>query len=116
MSKSETEIQRESLARANEMDGVQMYRNNTGALKVGSRFVKFGLCKGSSDLIGYTEREITADMIGSTVAVFTAIEMKKPGGKTTFEQVEFGDKVMKAGGIFGVAESVEDTIDILEGE
>ncbi len=113
---TESEIQRESLKAANALDGVTMYRNNTGAMKIGSRFVSFGLCKGSSDLIGYVEQEITPEMVGETVAIFAAVEMKKPGGKVTFEQVEFGVKVRDAGGVFGIAESVDDTIDILEGD
>ena len=112
---SENDIQKQIMDAAANLDGVTLYRNNTGAAKMGKRWVKFGLCKGSSDLIGWTEVEISPDMVGETVAVFTAIEVKKPGGKTTYEQIEFGDSVIRAGGKFGVAESVDEALDIVEG-
>ncbi len=39
----------------------RIFRNNTGAVTTADgRFITFGLCKGSSDLIGWTEIEITA--------------------------------------------------------
>ena len=41
------------------------------------RQIKYGLCNGSSDLIGWTPITITPDMIGKKIAVFTAIEVKK---------------------------------------
>ena len=86
--------------------GVITWRNNTGCLpdKHG-RPVRFGLCKGSSDLIGFTPVEIPGY---GTVAVFTAIECKKPGGCPTAEQVNFINRVRQGGGIAGVACSKED--------
>ena len=83
---------------------LQLWRNNVGAAKLGRRWVRFGLCKGSSDLIGFTEVRITPGMVGKTVAVFTACEVKKDEqAKTSPEQDDFGAKVEKAGGIFVVA-------------
>jgi ribosomal protein S19 len=38
--------------------------------------VQFGLCKGSADLIGWKRVTVTPEMVGSTVAVFTSIEVK----------------------------------------
>ena len=110
---SENEIQSEIRATLNYRPECTIYRNNTGAAKMGQRWVRFGLCKGSSDLIGYTSTEITPEMVGSHLAVFTALEVKKPGGQVTFEQVEFGDAVKKAGGIFAVVESVHDAEDAI---
>jgi len=44
---------------------VRLHRNNTGTLRdQNGRPVSFGLAKGSSDLIGWTTRTITPDMIG----------------------------------------------------
>jgi hypothetical protein len=80
--------------------GKVMFRNNTGKLKdINGRLISFGLCVGSSDLIGYTSKIITADMIGKTIAIFTAYEVKKIGGKPTKEQQIFIDNVNKAGGV-----------------
>ena len=63
--------------------GSTMFRNNVGyAQKTDpntgkSYWIRFGLCEGSSDLIGITPVKITPGMIGKTVGVFTAIEVKK---------------------------------------
>jgi hypothetical protein len=89
---------------------VRLFRNNTGVLKdQHGRPVSFGLCKGSADLIGWTTRTITADMVGQQVAVFTSIEVKTPRtGRLTPEQRQWLAAVETAGGIAGVARSVAD--------
>lgn len=93
---------------------VRLFRNNTGALKdQRGRLVKFGLCPGSSDLIGWKTVEITPDMVGKRLAVFTAIEVKDKGKPTT-DQLSFIECVRKAGGIAGVARSVEGARTILQ--
>jgi hypothetical protein len=44
---------------------VRLWRNNSGALvDQQGRLVRFGLCKGSSDLIGLRSLEITTDLVG----------------------------------------------------
>ena len=88
---------------------VRLFRNNTGTLRdTNGRPVQFGLAKGSADLIGWTARTITADMVGQTVAVFTSIEVKSSTGRLRPEQQQWLDAVSAAGGIAGVARSVED--------
>ena len=93
-----------------------LFRNNVGALvdKRSGHFVKFGLAKGSSDLIGWTRVKITQGMVGSTVAVFTAIEIKTKTGKPTEKQQHFIGRVKAAGGYAGVARSVKDAVGIIE--
>lgn len=66
-----------------------LMRNNSGALKDDTgRVVRYGLGNvsrqhndkiKSSDLIGFTKVVITPEMVGQTVAIFTAIECKKEG-------------------------------------
>jgi hypothetical protein len=86
-----------------------LYRNNTGTLRdANGRPVQFGLCKGSADLIGWTTRTITPDMVGQQVAVFTSIEVKSATGRLRPEQRQWLEAVQAAGGIAGVARSVED--------
>jgi len=86
----------------------RLFRNNTGTLKdANGRPVQFGLCKGSADLIGWTTRTITTDMVGQQVAVFTSIEVKTATGRIKPEQQQWLDAVQAAGGIAGVARSVE---------
>ena len=88
---------------------VRLYRNNTGTLRdQHGRPVSFGLCKGSADLIGWTTRTITPDMVGQQVAVFTSIEVKTATGRLRPEQRQWLNAVQAAGGIAGVARSVED--------
>jgi hypothetical protein len=56
---------------------VRLWRNNTGALVDQQwRFVRFGLCKGSSDLIGLRSLEITPELVGQRIAQFVALEIK----------------------------------------
>jgi hypothetical protein len=92
----------------------RLFRNNTGTLKdQHGRPVQFGLCKGSADLIGYRSITITPDMVGQQVAVFTSIEVKTPTGRVRPEQQAWLDTVQAAGGIAGVARSVEDALRIM---
>ena len=88
---------------------VRMFRNNTGRLKTDSgRYVDFGLCVGSSDLIGYRSTVVTPEMIGQRIAVFVAIEVKDAWNKTTPTQQAFIDRVQMDGGIAGVCRSVSE--------
>ena len=94
---------------------VRLHRNNTGTLRdQHGRPVSFGLAKGSSDLIGWTTRSITPEMVGQQVAVFTSIEVKSPTGRIRPEQQQWIDAVQAAGGIAGVARSVEDAQSLLQ--
>ena len=78
-----------------------------------SRPIHAGLCRGSSDTIGWHTVTITADMVGTKIAVFTAIEFKTARRRPTDDQVHFGEAVQAAGGLFGVAWTVEDAVKIL---
>jgi len=92
----------------------RLFRNNTGTLKdANGRPVQFGLCKGSADLIGWTTRTVTQDMVGTQVAVFTSIEVKTPTGRLRPEQRQWLDAVQAAGGVAGVARSVADAQQLL---
>jgi len=91
----------------------RLFRNNTGTLRdQHGRPVSFGLCKGSADLIGWRTVTITPEMVGTQVAVFTSIEVKTPTGRVKPEQQQWLDVVQAAGGIAGVARSVEDALRI----
>ena len=75
--------------------------------------MQFGLCKGSADLIGYRTITITPEMLGQQVEVFTSIEVKTPTGRVRPEQQAWLETVQAAGGIAGVARSVEDALRIM---
>jgi len=92
----------------------RLFRNNTGTLRdINGRPVSFGLCKGSADLIGWRSVTITPEMVGQQIAVFTSIEVKSSSGRVKPEQQQWLNTVQAAGGIAGVARSVEEAMDLL---
>lgn len=79
--------------------------------------VKAGLlAPGASDLIGATPVVITQEMVGSTVAVFTVIEVKTEDGEMDREgkQQHFIDVIRKIGGFAGVARCPADARKIMK--
>jgi hypothetical protein len=97
--------------------GVVLLKNVRGLFLTldGKRRVASGLqAKGSSDLIGFRPVVITPEMVGSTVAVFCAVEVKTPTGKVSPEQRHFIDVILKNGGFAGVSRSVDDAIRVLK--
>ena len=115
MSNKETTLQQEIRLALGQLPDLRMFRNQVGQLpdmRTG-RPVQFGLAKGSSDLIGFKTIEVTSDMVGQKLAVFTSIEVKTAKGKLTPMQHIWLSCVNKAGGITGVARSVQDAIQII---
>lgn len=90
--------------------GALAFRNNVGAHKTDAgHFVRYGLGeKGGSDIIGCVPVVITPDMVGRTVAVFTAMEVKTKTGRATQPQLNFIAAIKKAGGIAGIVRSPDD--------
>jgi len=106
----------------------RIFRNNTGQAWQGKqigvasngsvtlqfpRRIRYGLCKGSSDAIGWTTIKITPEMVGENIAVFTAVETKDKSGRASDEQVDFLKAVNNAGGFGVLAKSLDDVLDIL---
>ena len=92
----------------------RLWRNNSGVLlDRQGRPVQFGLCKGSSDLIGFRTITIGPEHLGQRLAVFAAVEVKSATGRVTTEQVAFIDTVAGMGGLAGVARSVREAATIL---
>ena len=93
----------------------RLFRNNVGMNKDQTgRIHRLGLCKGSSDGIGWHTVTITPDMVGEDIAIFLAIEAKTPTGRVSKEQQNFIDRVKGAGGIAGGARSAEDAVNLLD--
>ena len=87
---------------------VRLWRNNSGALvDQQGRLVRFGLGKGSSDLIGLRSLEITPDLVGQRLAQFVALEIKTARGVVSPEQRAFLDLVEQLGGVAAVCRSIE---------
>ena len=93
--------------------GKPVHREGQLVTLANARMIQAGLCKGGSDLIGITPVTITPDMVGQTIGVFTAQEIKTRTGRTTQEQDRFIAAVLAAGGIAGVVRSVDDALELL---
>lgn len=98
----------QSFVRLNVPKNVRLFRNNVGLCKNEHTTIVYGLCPGSSDLIGWTSIEITSEMIGKKIAVFTAVEIKTEKGKVSPEQKIFLDNVKNAGGIAKIIRNIDD--------
>lgn len=97
--------------------GCTVFRNETAGAYVGkvlhksgdqvtlgsAHMMQFGLCKGSSDIVG----------IHHGTGRFIAIEVKTKTGRPTKEQLVFIDAIKSAGGIAGVARCVDDALELL---
>jgi hypothetical protein len=118
---SESEIQQLIQIAGPEVQSILM-RNNSGAMKDSTgRVVRYGLGNvskkqndtfKSSDLIGLTCVTVVPAMIGRTIAVFSAIEVKEEGWKFSntpreIAQKNFIEFVRLKGGIAGFASSVD---------
>ena len=116
--------------------GTLIFRNNVGTGWVGkmergagrpvfvgpqdvivrnARPLDAGLCVGSSDLIGGTPVNITSDMVGQTLMVFTAVECKTATGRVSPAQTAFIAAVVRAGGRAGGARSAAEAVAIARG-
>ena len=113
---TEKDVERTLILHASQC-GSTMFKNNVGMYKdQRGNVIRYGLCKGSSDLIGWTPITITPEMVGSKIAVFTAVEVKKNKfGKyrATEEQKHFISAVQANGGRAGVADCKADLERIL---
>ena len=105
---SESVLLRKTLLHASKL-GFTLFRNSVGRYRSpDGHWMSFGLCVGSSDLIGWKSITITPDMIGRRIAVFCAVETKAPHKDPTDQQARFIKAVHDAGGFSTVARHVED--------
>ncbi len=115
MANAETDLQQRIRLAVGALPGVRLWRNNSGKLpdpRTG-RWVQFGVASpGGSDLIGYRSITITPDMVGRTVAVFTAVEIKTATGRATPAQRQFVDHIRCAGGISAIVRSTQEALRI----
>ena len=120
--KKEKERQNLIFNHVGSLKNARLFRNNVGLAYRGTvvnhtpklltlknpRPIHFGLCQGSSDLIGWVKKTVTPDMVGSEIAVFLAVEVKTGKYQATPEQENFVSVVKEFGGIAGVCRSVDE--------
>lgn len=109
-SQTHTDLKRSVLLEGSKVQGVVLFDQPTGFVKgrdkKGKPFaVRFGLCKGSSDIIGWKST--------GGVAVFVALEVKVGRDKLSVDQINFIDRVKADGGIAGEVRSVDQALELL---
>jgi hypothetical protein len=76
--------------------GGRLFRNSTGKYRdLRGNWVSYGLCVGSSDLIGFLPLTIA----GFTLPIFTGVEVKYGKTVTTQEQFNFREMIIEHHGI-----------------
>jgi hypothetical protein len=98
------------------MSGVVSWRNNVGSAQVDGRYVTYGLCEGSADLIACVPTQLTCPDCGSLlppIGRFVGIEVKGPRTPTTPEQTRWVGLVNAAHGVAGFAHSAGDSVEIV---
>lgn len=127
---NEHSIQTQILKAIGGRTDVRLFRQNVGNGFMGNavhqsggivtlenpRRVQFGLCPGSPDLVGWRIVEITPDMVGKRLAVFTGIEVKAPGGRASEQQKNFLRVLAAHGGLCGIAHNAHEAAKIVDGE
>lgn len=87
---------------------IPAWRMNTGATKIGGRFLRFGVV-GMADIIGILPEQGARGGFGSwQPGRFLAIEVKSATGRVTPAQLAFLDQVTAARGTAFVARNVAD--------
>lgn len=132
---TEQNIMKTIMLRLGKIPGVRIFRNNVGTAYAGqavtfnqrgtvqvehgdvlvkqARIFHAGLCKGSSDLIGFRSITVTPEMVGKTVAIFTGAEIKTKTGRISPEQTAFMAMVNQHGGIAFVARSESEAAEFI---
>lgn len=88
--------------------GYLIWRNQVGLFKtIDGRTVNIGI-KGSSDLMAVKPTVITPEMVGQTLAVFVAVEVKTATGRQSEPQKKWQNAVEKLGVKYILARSEND--------
>lgn len=88
--------------------GWLVWRNQVGLFKtLDGRTVNIGI-KGSSDLMAVKPTVITPEMVGQTLAVFVAVEVKTATGRQSEPQKKWQKAVEKLGVKYILARSEDD--------
>jgi hypothetical protein len=94
---SESQLVRDILLAFGAIPGIRLFRNNVGRLQDRKgHWVQYGLCVGSSDIIGWHSGR------------FVALEVKSATGSLTKEQAAFIEAVRRDNGIAACVRSVDE--------
>ena len=107
---------------------IVLFRNNVGRFWSGritsqkngittlqnARLVVCGFGEGSSDQIGFSSIQITQEMVGKNIAIFTAIEIKSKSVRVTDEQLKFLKFIESKGGIALVYRDGQNIVELIK--
>lgn len=117
MSGTERELQHAIRLAMGRHPTVRLFRNQVGECdyldREGKRrHVTYGLCKGSSDLIGWR----TLELVNFTgrIAQFSAVELKADMGRLSAEQRLFIHAVRERGGLAAICRTVEEAVALFD--
>lgn len=120
----ENKVQAEIMLAIGALPGVRVFRNTVGegwqgkmvenkggfVVLKNARYVTFGLCPGSADLIGWRSIEVLPSHVGRRLALFLSPEVKTVTGPTRDLQTKFLAAVNAAGGLAGIVRSPENAV------
>ena len=127
MIRSESAVTADVLIRASKL-GIRLFRNNSGAVMVDGRNIRFGLGNiseklnkslKSSDLIGIQPVLIKPEHVGNTFGIFVSLEMKhggwrlQPGDMRAQAQLKWIELIRSCGGIGGFVSDVSELEGVL---
>ena len=95
---SESDLLRSIMERLALIPGLLAWRQNTGVAKAHGFRIRFGLV-GSGDITGVLPGGRRLE-----------IEVKTPTGRVSPEQIAFGERINKAGGLWFVARSADEAV------
>ena len=103
-----TKLVNEIINELSSLPNIRLFKNTTGYDK--ERKIHYGIPKkGGADILGWTIELLSGyDGIFHKRPIITAIEVKTGDAKLTAIQKNFIKQVQKAGGLAGVARSIED--------
>lgn len=101
----------------NAWTGNQIERKSNGSVLIqDARLFTTGLPAGFPDLFGVRSIEITPEMVGKKMALFTFLEVKQPGKRPTVAQQRMVNFLCEAGCRGGIAHSVEEAAALIRGD
>lgn len=109
---NESAIQNQIRIVLGRLPDVRMFRNNVGTANIKGAYVRYGLCKGSADLIGWIKLE--PPVVPFRVARFMSLEIKTEDGRVRPEQAQWLKLVREWGGFAAVVRSPEDALAAVE--
>ena len=110
MRNAETNIMNKIMLKMSK-NGYLPWRNNVGVFKSmdGNQTIRIGQV-GSSDIMAIKPTVITQDMVGQTIGVFVAVEVKTENGRQSEPQKKWQTAVEKLGVNYILARSEDDII------